>query len=78
MIYVYTLLQTPATDRIVLVRGRVCQTQPILQKDIAVHAIMVTKEITVKLVGQTKYFDKDMKISPINMLLLLLFLMLIV
>ena len=60
MIYVNTILQTPATARIVLVKGHVRQTQPILIKVTPVHAIQVIQETTVKLVGWTKYFDKDM------------------
>ena len=60
MIYVNTILQTPATARIVLVKGNVHQTQPILIKDTPVHAIQVIQETTVKLVGRIKYLDKDM------------------
>ena len=61
MVYVNTILQTPATARIVLVKGNVHQTQPTLIKDTPVHAIQVIQETTVKLVGRKKYFDKNMK-----------------
>ena len=61
MLYVNTILQTPATDKTVLVKEHVPRTQQILQKDTHVHVITATQDTTAKVVGRVKYFDKDVK-----------------
>ena len=61
MMYVNTILQTPATDKTVLVKEHVPRTQDMVQTDTHVRVITATQETTAKQVGRMKHFNKDVE-----------------